>query len=312
MTVREVFELRKQGKIEEAYEAIRPMYALHKGRYTSLAMFWVASDVLKKRLREGRTADAVSIFKALWRLYPTLIDSDGKCRSSLLALLLRLSDEVPTFSLLDYLPYISVSDSDWCSQNTASGHVIPPVAPRLIEHAYDELRQNPTVDRALLMMPLLEKAMAHSPSKSIHLRCMALIYQIMGEHEKAESIMPSESDAEHLQLGRWGEELAASFLREKGYVILERNWRSGHRDIDIVAKTGSIVVFVEVKTRRDRLFADPETSVNYQKQSNLQKSINHYVKSHQLDCNIRFDIITVVGSEASTAVIDHLEDVLLI
>ena len=50
MTVKEVFELRKQGKIEEAYDAIRPMYAVHKGKYTTLCMFWTASDILKKRL----------------------------------------------------------------------------------------------------------------------------------------------------------------------------------------------------------------------------------------------------------------------
>lgn len=45
MTVKEVFDLRKQGKIEEAYEAIRPMYAVHQGKYTTLCMFWTASDI---------------------------------------------------------------------------------------------------------------------------------------------------------------------------------------------------------------------------------------------------------------------------
>lgn len=50
MTVKEVFDLRKQGRIEEAYEAIRPMYAAHKGRYTTLCMFWTAADVFKLRL----------------------------------------------------------------------------------------------------------------------------------------------------------------------------------------------------------------------------------------------------------------------
>lgn len=53
MTVKEVFELRKQGRIEEAYDAIRPMYAAHKGRYTTLCMFWTAADVFKLRLEQG-------------------------------------------------------------------------------------------------------------------------------------------------------------------------------------------------------------------------------------------------------------------
>ena len=53
MTVKEVFELRKQGRIEEAYEAIKPMYAVHQGKYTTLCMFWTASNILKKSIQEA-------------------------------------------------------------------------------------------------------------------------------------------------------------------------------------------------------------------------------------------------------------------
>ena len=70
MTVKEVFELRKQGKIEEAYEAIRPMYAAHKGRYTTLCMFWTAADVFKLRLDQGRVEEATQILQALKRMLP--------------------------------------------------------------------------------------------------------------------------------------------------------------------------------------------------------------------------------------------------
>ena len=70
MTVKDVFELRKQGKIEEAYEAIRPMYAAHKGRYTTLCMFWTASDVLRLRLEQGPTEEADKIYRALPRMLP--------------------------------------------------------------------------------------------------------------------------------------------------------------------------------------------------------------------------------------------------
>ncbi len=78
MTVKDIFDLRKQGKIEEAYDAIRPMYAAHKGRYTTLCMFWVAHDILLKRLREGRIDEARKIYLSLQRLVPTLDDRDGK------------------------------------------------------------------------------------------------------------------------------------------------------------------------------------------------------------------------------------------
>ena len=70
MTVKEVFDLRKQGRIEEAYEAIRPMYAAHKGRYTTLCMFWTAADVFKQRLEQNRIEEAEKILEALKRLLP--------------------------------------------------------------------------------------------------------------------------------------------------------------------------------------------------------------------------------------------------
>ena len=70
MTVKEVFDLRKQGRIEEAYEAIRPMYAAHKGRYTTLCMFWTAADVFKLRLEQKRVEEAEKILEALKRMLP--------------------------------------------------------------------------------------------------------------------------------------------------------------------------------------------------------------------------------------------------
>ena len=68
MTVKEVFDLRKQGRIEEAYDAIRPMYAAHKGRYTTLCMFWTAVDVFKLRLDQKHYYEAEKILVALKRM----------------------------------------------------------------------------------------------------------------------------------------------------------------------------------------------------------------------------------------------------
>lgn len=70
MTVKEVFDLRKQGRIEEAYNAIRPMYAAHKGRYTTLCMFWTAADVFKLRLEQKQYDEAAKILEALKRMLP--------------------------------------------------------------------------------------------------------------------------------------------------------------------------------------------------------------------------------------------------
>ena len=76
MTVKDIFALRKQGKIEEAYEAIRPIYREHKGRFTTVCMFWTASDVFKLRLEQGRVEEAEKIYRALERLIPSIEDDE--------------------------------------------------------------------------------------------------------------------------------------------------------------------------------------------------------------------------------------------
>lgn len=117
-----------------------------------------------------------------------------------------------------------------------------------------------------------------------------------------------EDGAEHIKTGIWGEELAAAYLRDKGYVILERDWHSKHRDIDIVAQDGETIVFVEVKTRRNRDFGDPIQSVNYWKRYNLRRAIKHYLNYHKID-TYRFDVITIVGTIGnSKPEIEHIQD----
>ena len=116
--------------------------------------------------------------------------------------------------------------------------------------------------------------------------------------------------AEHNDLGRWGEEVAATYLQRKGYTVIEQDWKSGHRDLDIIAlnETKDTLVFVEVKTRRNQMFTDPVDAVGYQKIRNLQQAANHYVKYRRIDLDIRFDIITVVGTPDMEPDISHMED----
>ena len=118
--------------------------------------------------------------------------------------------------------------------------------------------------------------------------------------------------AAHNELGRWGEDLAAAFLEEKGYAIVERDWKSGHHDLDIVAKDGSTLVIVEVKTRRNRLYGNPEEAIDYRKRRSLLSAINHYTKSHRIYSNVRFDIISIVGNMGEKSEIDHIIDVALL
>ena len=195
MTVKEVFELRKQGKIEEAYEAIRPMYAVHQGKYTTLCMFWTASDILKKRILEQRLDEAEKIFKALLRVLPNIEDKDGRALSSILYEAVTLDKEIKEFSMLDFVSLLKVerlSDEDWRSltpvpspKGEGSKVTIPSVAQQLLTCAFHEIQENPTVDNALKAMPLLQEAMRRYPRNKNCQRYLAVVYRIMGEKEKA-------------------------------------------------------------------------------------------------------------------------------
>ena len=196
MTVKEVFELRKQGRIEEAYETIRPMYAVHQGKYTTLCMFWTASDILKKRIKEKRHDEAEKIFKALLRILPNIDDRDGKARSSILYDALTLDREVKSFSMLDFLSVMKVEqigDNDWKTITVPAvdgtpSHPIPSVAQQLLTCAFHEIQEAPTADNALKVMPLLQEAVRRHPRDKNNQRYMAVVYRIMGERDKAVAI----------------------------------------------------------------------------------------------------------------------------
>ena len=95
MTVKEIFDLRREGKVEEAYNAILPMYKVHHGKYTSLAMFWCAVDMMNLLL--GKAIDqseeslnalheAEKIYLSLQRLAPKIYDESGACQQTIINL----------------------------------------------------------------------------------------------------------------------------------------------------------------------------------------------------------------------------------
>jgi putative endonuclease len=103
--------------------------------------------------------------------------------------------------------------------------------------------------------------------------------------------------------GAWGEEEAVAYLKRNGYSILERNWRYKHLEIDIIAKKGETLVIVEVKSRKNDTFGEPEIFVNKRKQQFLITAANSYVLERDLDYEVRFDIVALTGSE-----VKHIED----
>lgn len=98
------------------------------------------------------------------------------------------------------------------------------------------------------------------------------------------------------KIGLIGEQLSANYLREKGYLILDRNYRSRLGELDIVAKKDNLIIFVEVKTRTSDMFGCPSEAVNYKKQQTIYKLSQQYIMIKNLYHDYwiyRFDVIEV-------------------
>lgn len=114
----------------------------------------------------------------------------------------------------------------------------------------------------------------------------------------------------HNELGKKGEELAVEFLQKNGYTILERNWRFKKAEVDIIAQKNDVLAVVEVKTRSNNYFGDPQDFVNPKKIKLLVEAIHEYVTSRNLDVEVRFDIIAILKNQYRFD-IEHLEDAFL-
>ncbi|MBI3140197.1 MAG: YraN family protein [Sphingobacteriales bacterium] len=97
----------------------------------------------------------------------------------------------------------------------------------------------------------------------------------------------------HNELGKEGEDLAAGWLEERGYSILHRNWRFSYHELDIVARKGKFLHFIEVKTRRGKGLGHPEDSVTKKKFNHLQKAANEYLFRHPGHPWIQYDILSI-------------------
>lgn len=108
------------------------------------------------------------------------------------------------------------------------------------------------------------------------------------------------------ELGQEGEQLAADYLKKKGWQILEMNYRYSRSEIDLIASKPKQLIFVEVKARTNTSFGLPEQYVDDKKAELIMKAADHYI--HQIDWkgNIRFDIISIIKKE--TIELEHIED----
>lgn len=112
--------------------------------------------------------------------------------------------------------------------------------------------------------------------------------------------------ARHNDTGRFGENAAADYLVSQGYAIVERNWRCGRMEIDIVAQRGNRLAIVEVKTRTN-FDEDPMEAVDRKKQLAMVRAGVAYLNAYKLPHELQFDIIAISGTPEKYN-LEHLED----
>lgn len=111
------------------------------------------------------------------------------------------------------------------------------------------------------------------------------------------------------QKGTTGENLATNYLIENGFIIVERNWRYKHCEIDIICKKNNKLHFIEVKTRLSKQFGNPEESINEKKMNALKKAAENYIIVHPEFLMIQFDVIAIKMKEQQVEEIFYIEDV---
>lgn len=118
------------------------------------------------------------------------------------------------------------------------------------------------------------------------------------------------------QIGDRGEAIAAAYLEEHGYIVLERNYRFQQAEVDLVCfkpaakyKAGGELVFVEVKTRTGLGFGRPEEAVTEAKQRTVMRAAEAYLYERKFDgAACRFDVVSIVLPRGGDPQIEHFED----
>ncbi len=104
--------------------------------------------------------------------------------------------------------------------------------------------------------------------------------------------------------GQQFEQLAARFFEEHGFQILERNWRTGHKELDLIVKKDNLVVFVEVKSTFSVKFGHPAERIDRHKIANLTQAAQQYLIAENINnCDLRFDVVTFVNGQ-----LEHFPD----
>ncbi len=109
------------------------------------------------------------------------------------------------------------------------------------------------------------------------------------------------------RIGKWGEETAVTYLTKHGYEIITRNARTPYGEIDIVAKQGDTLIFVEVNTRTSDSMGLPEEAITTHKRQHMIAAAEHYAAEHEID-HWQIDVISIEGKPGSKPKVTYFEN----
>jgi putative endonuclease len=110
-----------------------------------------------------------------------------------------------------------------------------------------------------------------------------------------------------IKKGAEAENLAAEFLKQKGFQVIEKNFRFGHCEIDMIATNKNWLIFIEVKMRSSLKYGFPEIFVDKSKRRNIRNAARHYIFKKDWKGNARFDVISIIENQSNHE-IHHIED----
>ncbi|HQV28739.1 MAG TPA: YraN family protein [Thermoflexales bacterium] len=112
------------------------------------------------------------------------------------------------------------------------------------------------------------------------------------------------------ETGDWGEAIAVRHLEDKGYVVVARNWRHGHGELDLIVEHGGVIVFVEVRARHGEAYGAPEETLGPAKRAKLAQTAQAWLSvNERLDSPARFDVIAIdLNPRNEVARITHYEN----
>jgi putative endonuclease len=109
------------------------------------------------------------------------------------------------------------------------------------------------------------------------------------------------------RIGKWGEQAAAEFLLQRGYVIIAQNYRTPYGEIDVIARQGDITIFIEVKTRTSNKMGLPEESITARKRQHMLSAAAHYAAASEIE-HWQIDVISIEGNPGLQPNIIHFEN----